>query len=774
MVAIQKNSVIFLPPNTVHAQQDRSRERLITKTLLSLGTQRQSMAVMEDPPTSPRSAGSTAALTEELRLLFNRGEHESLVLRVEQLLKRKRVFDPAPRNVISAARAASLIHLGRSAEAAVILSELAEQGPNAAAAAAILPVVEYGQHYLAWSTSKGAAESAKAMKALDGDDARRLEAQLLYRSGMFKEAAAVFEILLLKAKAERDEIKKPAATSRWGLASVTGRAKATAPPLTAAELEHLSSLINELSTNCMAALVLDGQMEKATQLRSTLDASYELEYNTACALIAVKDFVTAEVCLQNAEALLRADLDEEEDDVERAVSPIRVQKAYLMHLGGDVAAAEKTYAQIMADRNADAASLAVAANNLTVALGQLAFGKKEASNLKPQQTAESSAVDSKPVLPKEEHDALVEGLKKMRATSGRNVERKLAMNQRRAMARNRAILLVQMRRFDACRAELNKLKSEFPSDPLVPLIEASLVGRQGNVQVAENILESSGDDNVARAARVQLISSTGDQKKAAVLLQQFFPSQPAAIVTAARLLEDAGDANGAMDILKKLVASSANDGATAARSALAETLLRNAKYEEAAEVLHIVCKSDPTNSVAQANLVVACSYFDAKGAEEAALLLPAPSTLNTGEVNAEQLEALPPPRRKTIAARKEVSKDDLAKDEADERAARAAAARERKKKKRKKRLPKNYDPDGPPPDPERWLPKTLRSGYKKKKPKNERNNFRGSQGADAAATEAAAVKNAERSAARAAGSSTGNGPLPPSGRRNQRKKKNRR
>lgn len=732
------------------------------------------MATLADPPTSPRSAGSTAALTEELRLLFNRSEHESVVVRAEQLLKRKRVFDPATRNVIHAARAGSLIHLGRSAEAAPILNELAEQGPSAPASAAITPLVEYGRHYITWTSSEGATESVKAVTAMKGDDARRLEAQLLYRSGMFEEAAAVFEGLLSKAKAERDERIKPAAKSRWGIASVTGRVKTTTPPLTAAELEHFSSLINELTTNCMAALILDGQLDKAVELRKGLEASYELEYNTACARIAGKDFKTAEVCLEKAESLLRADLDEEEDDVEGAVAPIRVQKAYLTHLNGDVARAEKAYAQIMADRNADAASLAVAANNLTVALGQLAFGKKEASNPNPQQALEIGNVDSKPVLPKEEHDALVEGLKKMRATSGRNVERKLALNQRRAMARNRAILLVQMRRFDACRAELTKLKSEFPSDPLVPLIEASLVGKQGSVQVAEKILESSGDDDVARAARVQLISSTGDQKKAATLLQQFFPTRPAAVLTASRLLEDSGDIDGAINLLKSLVASSGDGQAATARTALAEALLRNARYEEATEVLRVVCKSGPTNYVAQAKLVVASSYFDAKGAEQAALLLPASSTSNHGDVNAEQLEALPPPRRKTIAARKSVATTDVTKDDADDRAARAAAARERKKKKRKKRLPKNYDPEGPPPDPERWLPKTLRSGYKKKRAKNERNNFRGSQGADAAAAEAAAVKNAERSAAKAAGGA-GNGPLPPTGRaRNQRKKKNRR
>ena len=51
------------------------------------------------------------------------------------------------------------------------------------------------------------------------------------------------------------------------------------------------------------------------------------------------------------------------------------------------------------------------------------------------------------------------------------------------------------------------------------------------------------------------------------------------------------------------------------------------------------------------------------------------------------------------------------------RAADGGAMREKKKRKRKIRLPKGFDPanPGPPPDPERWLPKWQRSDYKKKR-----------------------------------------------------------
>lgn len=53
-----------------------------------------------------------------------------------------------------------------------------------------------------------------------------------------------------------------------------------------------------------------------------------------------------------------------------------------------------------------------------------------------------------------------------------------------------------------------------------------------------------------------------------------------------------------------------------------------------------------------------------------------------------------------------------------------------KKRKRKPRYPKGFDPanPGPPPDPERWLPKRERSTYRPKR-KDKRSQVRGSQGA---------------------------------------------
>merc|ERR1712146_581142 len=70
-------------------------------------------------------------------------------------------------------------------------------------------------------------------------------------------------------------------------------------------------------------------------------------------------------------------------------------------------------------------------------------------------------------------------------------------------------------------------------------------------------------------------------------------------------------------------------------------------------------------------------------------------------------------------------------EEADkEGAAKAEAIKKKRKRNRKIRYPKNFDPEnpGPPPDPERWLPKRERSEFKKRMKKRDKALARGPQG----------------------------------------------
>jgi len=83
-------------------------------------------------------------------------------------------------------------------------------------------------------------------------------------------------------------------------------------------------------------------------------------------------------------------------------------------------------------------------------------------------------------------------------------------------------------------------------------------------------------------------------------------------------------------------------------------------------------------------------------------------------------------------------------------------AKEKKKKKKKSRFPKDYDPEHPeknPVDPERWLPKRERSGFKKRKAKRgaNKNQARGPQGGTSGSTwDDRDAKNASKEALAAA------------------------
>lgn len=58
-----------------------------------------------------------------------------------------------------------------------------------------------------------------------------------------------------------------------------------------------------------------------------------------------------------------------------------------------------------------------------------------------------------------------------------------------------------------------------------------------------------------------------------------------------------------------------------------------------------------------------------------------------------------------------------------------------KKRKRKGKLPKNYDPNVTP-DPERWLPRHERSGYRKKRDRRNRDmTMKGTQGTAAGSSD---------------------------------------
>merc|ERR1712039_522399 len=134
---------------------------------------------------------------------------------------------------------------------------------------------------------------------------------------------------------------------------------------------------------------------------------------------------------------------------------------------------------------------------------------------------------------------------------------------------------------------------------------------------------------------------------------------------------------------------------------------------------------DGSDVEALCGLVRALASADPEHAEEYAQRLHVPEY---GHLDPEELEVGAIPKVSQVVGPKRRGGGDK-ESEGEEDAKKATDAKKRAKK-RKPRFPKNFDPEnpGPPPDPERWLPKCERAEFKKKLRKRDKNLARGPQG----------------------------------------------
>lgn len=151
--------------------------------------------------------------------------------------------------------------------------------------------------------------------------------------------------------------------------------------------------------------------------------------------------------------------------------------------------------------------------------------------------------------------------------------------------------------------------------------------------------------------------------------------------------------------------------------------LRGGEAETAASSLEELLKANPKDMKILAQLVIAYSSFNQKKAHEASKRLPLLDSLT----NATEIDNLESTNwmMSTKAAKKTASKGDQSPGTPG-----SELTQKQKKKshrRRKGKLPKNADPDGVP-DPERWLPKYERSGYRRKRDRRAKDVIKGSQG----------------------------------------------
>ncbi|XP_058102156.1 uncharacterized protein LOC131246246 [Magnolia sinica] len=538
-------------------------------------------------------------------------------------------------------------------------------------------------------------EALETLKNLDKDAAiLQLESQILYRLGRMGACMEIYEKLKnLKA----------------------------------------DSFSSELKTNIIAALISAG---RASEVQGMMDAlkvkptsSFELAYNTACSLIEKKKYADAEQLLLSARRIGQETLMEDDfadDEIESELAPIAVQLAYVRQLLGNPQEVIEAYTDILNRNLADASSLAVATNNL-IALK----GTKDVS-------------DGLRKL-----DRLIEkgsGAQRFQLTHG--LDFKLSPRQKEAIYANRLLLLLHANRMDQARELVAALPDMFPDSVVPILLQAAVLVRENKAGRAEEILLQFADRYPEKAnsvllARAQVAAAAGHPQTAAESLVKIADIQhmPATVATLVSLKERAGDISGAAAVLDNAThwwknAMSEDNKLIAIMHEAASFKLKHGHEEEAACLFEELVKSHGSIE-ALVGLVTTAAHVDVDKAEAYEKQLRKLPGLK--EVNVESLE-------RTSGAKHvdsvRVERVEELREEGKEK------AKARKKRKRKPRYPKGFDPanPGPPPDPERWLPKRERSSYRPKRKDKRAAQVRGSQGAVVREKHEASASNASNAA----------------------------
>ncbi|KAJ6809067.1 signal recognition particle subunit SRP72-like [Iris pallida] len=517
----------------------------------------------------------------------------------------------------------------------------------------------------------------------------------------------------------------------------------------------------DLKTNIIAALISAGRATEVQGMMDTLkvkaSSSFELAYNTACSLIEKGKYADAEQQLLSARRIgqeMLMDEDYGDDEIEAELAPISVQLAYVQQLLGHTQEAIESYTSIINRNLADASSHAVATNNL-ISLR----GTKDASD----SLRKLDQLIEKPV-----------GARQFQFANG--LDFKLSQRQKEALFSNRLLLLLQTNKIDQPPGDTlmgmcipwdkptyivlgmlgcfhkfcwwktlftcisfyfittaQELASSLPDmfpDSLTPvLLQAAVHVRGKKVPKAEEILGQFADkfpekSKLVLLARAQIAAAAGHSQIAAESLSkipdiQHMPATVATIVSLRERLSDFSSASTVFDSAIKWWKNSMTEDnkLNIIMQEAASFKLNHGREDDASKLYEELVKSQGSLE-AMVGLVATAARTDLEKAELYEKKLRPLSGLKG--INVESLE-------KTHGA-KHVEGAHVGKMEVSEDVKKTSM--KKRKRKRKPRYPKGFDPanPGPPPDPERWLPKRERSSYRPRR-KDKRAQVRGSQGA---------------------------------------------
>ncbi|XP_034266764.1 signal recognition particle subunit SRP72 [Pantherophis guttatus] len=465
----------------------------------------------------------------------------------------------------------------------------------------------------------------------------------------------------------------------------------------------------ERKTNLSAVVAAQSTWEKVVPEDLGLqEATYELCYNAACALIGQGRLNEAMKMLQKAEDLCRQSLSEDsdvtEEDIEAELAIIHGQMAYILQLQGHTEEALQLYNQIIKLKPTDVGLLAVIANNIiTINKDQNVFDSK----------------------------------KKVKLTNAEGVEHKLSKKQLQAIEFNKALLAMYTNQADQCRKLASGLQSQSPEHLLPVLIHAAQLCREKQHAKAIELLQEFADQHPEKASEIkltmaQLKVAQGSVTKACIILKSIDelrhkPGMVSALVT---MYSHEEDIDSAIEVLAQAIEwyQEFQPKSPILLSLIREAAnfkLKHGRKKEAISDLEELWKQNPDDVHTLAQLISAYSLVDAEKAKVLSKHLPSSDTMSL-KVDIEALES----SHGATYIRKKGGKPTTENQQKEQ----GQGDVKKKKKKKKGKLPKNYDPKMTP-DPERWLPMRERTYYRgRKKGKKKDQIGKGTQGAMTAAS----------------------------------------
>nr|GEY59304.1 signal recognition particle subunit SRP72 [Tanacetum cinerariifolium] len=412
-----------------------------------------------------------------------------------------------------------------------------------------------------------------------------------------------------------------------------------------------------------------------------------------------------------------------DEEIEKELAPVAVQLAYVQQLLGNKPVAMSSYTDLIKRNLRDESSNAVAINNLIALKGpkDASDGLKKLDRIIQKNNGDQSF-------------GLVPGL-----------ELKLSPKQKESIFINRMLLLLHSNKIDQARELADALPQMFPSSVTPVLLQAAVFVRENKAGKAEEMLGKYAEkfpqkSQTVLLARAQIAAAAGHPQIASESLLKVPDIQhlPATVATLVSLKERSGDIDGASDVLDSAInywsnAMTEDNKLSVIMQEAAAFKLKHGQKEEASKLFEKLVESHHSIE-AVVGLIQTAAYTDVEKAETYEKQLKPLPGLTSVDVNA--LE-------KTSGAKHVENGHHLGNNVEPQET--KSKDKSKKKRKRKPKYPKGFDPanPGPPPDPERWLPRRERSSFRPKRKDKRAAQIRGSQGA--VAKEAAINGNAKSS-----------------------------